>query len=428
MSDSDKNNSEKLKDKAPAEEIRDIILEEELTLAQQARTKASYSFFASLMAILTGLLVGVIVLFIADSSRAVQGLVTILRGGFTGSATQFGQVIATAIPIIMTGLSVAFAYRTGLFNIGASGQFMVGSVCAVIVAIKGTMIPASILWLVCMLAAIVGGAIWGAVPGILKAYFKVNEVITSIMMNYIGMYLVKIIIEQTIYDSRYARAQNVPVRAEIPTLGLDTAFPGTNLNISLLLCIIFCVIIFIISARTVFGYELTAVGLNPDASRYAGINSKRTMITAMVVAGALSGIGGFMMYLGGTGMYMETNEIIALQGFNGIPVALLAMNHPIGVFFSGLFIGHITIGGENLQLHGYSKEIIDMIIAVIIYCAAFSLIFKQLLHRIIRGVKKGIGLKNAGPKDSGPGGSGPRGPGPQGPGRYARPEEREVSS
>lgn len=291
---------------------------------------------------------------------------------------------------------------------------MVGGVCAVFVAIKGTMIPGSVLWIVCMLAAIAGGAIWGSVPGILKAYFKVNEVITSIMMNYIGMYLVKIIIEQTIYDARYARALNVPVRAEIPTLGLDTAFPGTNLNISLLLCLIFCLIIFVISSRTVFGYELTAVGLNPDASRYAGISSNRTVIIAMVIAGALSGIGGFMMYLGGTGVYMETNEIVALQGFNGIPVALLAMNHPIGVFFTGLFIGQITIGGENLQLFGYSKEIIDMIIAVILYCAAFSLIFKQMLYRIVSSIKKRRQKT--------------RGVGPQGPGRYTPADKKEVSS
>ena len=414
MSDSGNNNDHEFKNNIPVDENREAVLEEELSLTQQARSKGSYSFFASLMAIVTGLLVGVIILLIANPARAGQGLLTILRGGFTGSPTQFGQSIATSIPIIMTGLSVAFAYKSGLFNIGASGQFMVGGVCAVFVAIKGSMIPASVLWIVCMLAAIVGGAIWGAVPGILKAYFKVNEVITSIMMNYIGMYLVKIIIEQTIYDARYARAQNVPARAEIPTLGLDTAFPGTNLNISLLLCLIFCLIIFIISSRTVFGYELTAVGLNPDASCYAGISSNRTVIMAMVIAGALSGIGGFMMYLGGTGVYMETNEIVALQGFNGIPVALLAMNHPMGVFFTGLFIGQLTIGGENLQLFGYSKEIIDMIIAVILYCAAFSLIFKQILYRIVSAIEK---------KRKRPGGVGPGGPD-----RYTQTGEREVSS
>ncbi|NLC40974.1 MAG: ABC transporter permease [Clostridiaceae bacterium] len=121
-----------------------------------------------------------------------------------------------------------------------------------------------------------------------------------------------------------------------------------------------------------------------------------------------------MMYLGGTGVYMETNEIVALQGFNGIPVALLAMNHPMGVFFTGLFIGQLTIGGENLQLFGYSKEIIDMIIAVILYCAAFSLIFKQILYRIVSAIEK---------KRKRPGGVRP-----QGPGRYPRPDEKEVSS
>ena len=204
MSDSGKNKDHEFKNKPLVDAGRQAVPEEELSLSHQARTKGFYSFFASLMAIITGLLVGVIILLIANPPRAGRGLLTILKGGMTGSPTQFGQAIATAIPIIMTGLSVAFAYKSGLFNIGASGQFMVGGVCAVFVAIKGTMIPASVLWLVCMLAAIVGGAVWGSVPGILKAYFKVNEVITSIMMNYSGMYLVKIIIEQTIYHSRYA--------------------------------------------------------------------------------------------------------------------------------------------------------------------------------------------------------------------------------
>ncbi|MDD3611775.1 MAG: hypothetical protein PHU38_05330, partial [Eubacteriales bacterium] len=225
MSESSGNNN--LNNAVPPEPSQDELFEQEIALAEPSRLKGSYSFFSSVMAIVTGLLVGLIILVVANPSRAGMGLITILRGGITGSATQFGQSIATSIPIIMTGLSVAFAYKAGLFNIGASGQFMVGSVCAVYVAIKGTMIPSSVLWLVCMLAAIAGGAIWGAVPGILKAYFKVNEVITSIMMNYIGMYLVKIIIEQTIYDSRYARAQTIPGRAEIPTLGLDARFPGT---------------------------------------------------------------------------------------------------------------------------------------------------------------------------------------------------------
>ncbi|MEG0641691.1 MAG: ABC transporter permease, partial [Clostridium sp.] len=308
------------------------------------------SILPSIFAIIAGLLFGVIILFITNSSQAGQGFLTILKGGFIDGMPGVGQVIYIAIPVIMTGLSVGFAFKTGLFNIGAPGQFTVGAYVAVYIGVNWTFLPASIHWIVAILGAMIAGGIWGLVPGVLKAYSNVNEVISSIMMNYIGMYMVNILVTKTIYDS--VKNQSVPVldSANIPKWGLDKVFPYEGINASVILVMVIVIIVYIILNKTTFGYELKACGFNKDASRYAGINSNRNIIMSMVIAGILSGIGGAMLYLSGSGKYIQVVDILAIEGFNGIPVALLGLSNPIGILFAGLFIGHITVGGFNLQL------------------------------------------------------------------------------
>jgi len=134
--------------------------------------------------------------------------------------------------------------------------------------------------------------------------------------------------------------------------------------------------------KTTFGYELKACGSNKNASKYAGINEKKSIIFSMVIAGALSGLGGGLLYLSGSGKYLQVLDILSPEGFSGISVALLGMSHPIGILFSGLFIAHLTVGGFNIQLYNFVPEVIDMIIAVIIYCGAFALLFKQLINKL----------------------------------------------
>ncbi len=295
-----------------------------------------------------------------------------------------GQVLYMATPMILTGLSVGFAFKTGLFNIGASGQFTSGAFVAVYIGIKWTFLPPSIHWIVALLGAILAGALWGMVPGILKALANVNEVIASIMMNYIGIYLVNMLIVKTIYDPLKNQTLPIAKSAVIPRGGLDKMFGVNNMNIGIFIAIVVVVIIYIILNKTTFGYELKACGLSPDASKYAGINDKRNIILSMVIAGALAGLGGGLLYLSGSGKYMQVLDILAPEGFNGISVALLGMSNPIGILFAGLFIAHIKVGGYNIQLFNYSTEIIDIIIAVIIYCGAFALMFKNLIYKLTR--------------------------------------------
>lgn len=358
-------------------------------LRELAKGDGVVKFSSSILAIACGLLFGLIILLVSNPSQAFSGIMMILQGGFTDGIQGIGQMLYLATPIIMTGLSVGFAFKTGLFNIGASGQFTAGAFAAVYVGVKFTFLPPGIHCFVALLAALLAGAIWGMVPGVLKAFFNVNEVIASIMMNYIGMYLVNMLIQRTVYDQVKNQTLPVAAGANLPKAGLDQIFPGTNINVGILIAIFFVILVYIILNKTTFGYELKACGKNSYASRYAGINEKRNIILSMVIAGALSGIGGALLYLSRSGRYMQVLDVIAAEGFSGISVALLGLSNPVGILFAGLFIGHITVGGYNMQLLDFVPEAIDIIIAAIIYCGALSLLFKELIGKLRMKQSKG---------------------------------------
>lgn len=348
----------------------------------QFRLKVSPDFVASLCAIVVGLLVGLVILLISNPSQALGGFKTILFGGFTGGLKGVGQVFYFATPIILTGLSVGFAFKTGLFNIGASGQFIVGACAAVYVGVKWTFLPGGLHWVVALLASFIAGGLWALLPGLLKAFSNVNEVISTIMMNYIGMYTVNYVVKTTVYDQLRNQSAPVAANAVIPKMGLDVLFPKSSVNGGFLIAILAVIAVHLLLNKTTVGYELKACGFNRDASRYSGINEKKNIVLALVIAGALSGLGGGLLYLAGSGKFIEVVDVIAAEGFNGIPVALLGLSNPIGVLFAGIFISYITVGGFYMQLYDFVPEIIDIIIAVIIYFSALSLLFKSLLAKL----------------------------------------------
>ena len=341
------------------------------------------SFFASLISIGVGLLFGFILLLLLNPQFAGQGFMSLVTAGLK-STDKLAKVLYQAAPLMMTGLSVGFAFKTGLFNIGASGQYTVGAGLALIFAIQFQQ-P----WYVCLLIAMIGGAFWGVFPGLFKALFNVNEVITSIMFNWIAMLAVNLTISNLPMmlprywgQAQIDRTANLAIAnptALIPKLGLDELLNSNYMNISIFISIAFAVLLWVVLSKTTFGYELKACGFNRNASVYAGINAKRNIVLSMVIAGALSGIGGGLYYLAGTGQYTLLKSLLNM-GFNGIPVALLASSHPLGTIFSTLFVSYIQVGGDAMQPE-FVKEIIDMIIAVIIYLAAFSLLVRELLNR-----------------------------------------------
>lgn len=339
-----------------------------------------FGFLSSVFAIAVGLVFGFIILLVSNPSQALSGMHAILFGATSDGLRSVGQVLYFATPIILTGLSVGFAFKTGLFNIGTPGQFIVGAYAAVYVGVRGTSLG-GFHWIAALLAALVCGALWALIPGLLKAYANVNEVIAAIMMNYIGMYLVNDLVVRTVFDPTRNQSRTVAATAVIPSMGMNAIFPRSNVNGGFLIAILAVVVIYIILNKTVFGYELKAVGLNRFASQYAGINEKRSIIASMLIAGALAGLGGGLLYLAGSGKHIEVVDVLAAEGFQGIPVALLGLSGPIGVFFAGLFIAYISVGGFYMQLHDFVPEIIDIIIASIIYFSAFALIIKNFLDR-----------------------------------------------
>ncbi|NLI54512.1 MAG: ABC transporter permease [Clostridiales bacterium] len=341
------------------------------------------SILASLISIGIGLVFGLILLVILNTKAAGGAFVSLVTTGFR-SSDKFAKVLYQAAPLIMTGLSVGFAFKTGLFNIGATGQYTVGAAFALIGAIQ-FQLP----WYVCVLLSLIGGAFWGVFPGLFKALFNVNEVITSIMFNWIAMFAVNLTINNLpmmlakywggAQMDRTANLAQANPSALIPRLGLDTLMHSNYMNISIFIAVIFALIAWVILSKTTFGYELKACGYNRNASLYAGINAKRNIVFSMVIAGAFAGVGGGLYFLAGTGQYTLLKQLLA-AGFNGIPVALLATSNPIGTIFSAFFVSYIQVGGDAMQ-PDFVKEIIDIIISVIIYLAAFALLTRELLSR-----------------------------------------------
>ena len=347
---------------------------------------------SSVMAVIVGLIAGFIILLISNPSQAVPGFITIFAGG-ASDLFNIGMVLYYATPIMLTGLSVGFAMKTGLFNIGASGQYTFGMYAAILVGVQFTFLPG---WLRCICAVLAGtlaGAIWGSIPGMLKALRNVHEVIACIMMNYIGMYIVNYLIGVTgVFDMFRNMTLRVPPEANLPTLGLDSLFSegprNSSVGVGIIISILVCVFIYIVLEKTRFGYELKSCGFNREAARYAGINENRSVILSMTIAGALAGLGGALVALSGTGKGISVVDVLAGEGFQGIPIALLGLSNPLGIIFSGALIAYFMQSGFLLQPHGFAPEVIEIIVAVIIYFAALSLLLKGVIEYFLREKKK----------------------------------------
>ena len=365
---------------------------------------------ASLISILIGMLVGAVVIIIVGLvtpeigiKGAFEGVRLVIAGMFaTGrdaagnltfgfSPVYMGNMFFRAVPIIMTGLSVALAYKTGLFNIGTPGQYLMGITASLFISlsIPSTAMPTWLIWLLAFLGAIVAGALWGAIPGLLKALLNINEVIACIMTNWIAANLVtwmfefsnlKNIEEGTKTAYIYKTTHNGVATSK---LGLDQIFTNSQINGGIVIAILIAVLMYILITKTTFGYQLKACGSNRFAARYAGIKDKRNIVLSMAIAGALAAIGGALYALSGnTEFYWNTYQTLPGEGFTGIPVALLAANNPIGVIFTGMFMSMLDICGQRLtSLTAYNEYITDVIIAVIVYLSAFSLMIKLFIGK-----------------------------------------------
>ena len=364
---------------------------------------------ASLVSILIGLAVGAVIVAIVgltksnigfkgmwDGVRLIfAGILCTGRDAATGALNwgynpaSLGNMLFRAMPLVMTGLSVAVAFKTGLFNIGAPGQYLMGTLVTLYIAlgVPSEVVPAWIIWILAFVGGCLAGALWGAIPGMLKAFLNINEVLACIMTNWLAASLVtwafdisnfKNMVENTKSAYIYKTTYN---GVATPKMGLDLLFPGSQVNGGIIIAAIIAVVMYIVMNKTTLGYQLQACGSNRHAARYAGINDKRNIVLSMAISGALAAAGAALYWLSGnTEFYWETYQALPAAGFNGIPVALLAINNPVAVVFTAIFMAMLDIVGLNLTGYtAYNEYITDVIISVIVYLSAFSLVIRMWL-------------------------------------------------
>lgn len=336
----------------------------------------------SLVAILLGLLAGALLMLLIGSNP-IGGYTYLIQGGLR-NLERVGNTLATATPLIFTGLSVAFAFRTGLFNIGASGQLLIGGLCAIAVGLTFDLSKPLLLSLM-VLMGFLGGALWAFIPGLLKAKFNVHEVVSTIMMNWIAYWTVYYVVP-SYFKGPYLETESrkLPEEAMLRVPFLTDLFDGSYINLGLFIAVAVVIIVGFIINRTTLGFELKAVGFNRHAAEYAGMSVNRNIILSMLISGGLAGLGGVALFTGNATSIQI--GIMPTQGFDGIAVALLGANNPIGVFFSAVFFGLLYSGtGFMNAMTEIPPEIADTIIAIIIYFAATSVLTERLIRKFWKG-------------------------------------------
>ena len=405
-------------------------------LSQLWQRDATKTVLASLVSILIGMAVGGVIIFIVGMTNPSLGPASVWEGirlAFLGlfstgrdaaggltfgfNPVNMGDMLFRATPLILTGLSVAVAFKTGLFNIGAPGQYLMGTAVTLMLAlgIPSETVPTALIWVIAFLGGTLAGALWGCIPGLVKAFLNINEVLACIMTNWIAANLVtwmfdgsdfRNLVENTKSGYIYKTSYN---GVETAKLGLDQIFPNSQVNGGIVVAIVIAILVWVLMSKTTLGYQLKACGANRHAARYAGIADKRNIVLSMAIAGGLSGAGAALYYLSGnTEFFWSTYQTLPAIGFNGIPVALLAASNPIGVVFTGCFMSMLDIVGQQItNLTAYNEYIADIIIAVIVYLSAFSLVIKMLFSwRRKRRAEE----ENANAEEPGDGGNGSGGP------------------
>ena len=337
----------------------------------------SSNAFYTLISIVIGFVVGAILLSIAKINP-LDAYKQLFNGIF-GKPKFMVWCLIYAAPLIFTGLSVAFSFKTGVFNIGAEGQFVVGSLTACVLGIL-VKAPAIIHVPLCFIGAALAGGIWGAIVGVLKIKKGVNEVLSYIMFNWIAFYLSNFVVNLSIIhkDGGGEATKDIAATARILAPKSIIAATGASAaNYGFILAIVCAVIVWFIINRTTLGFKLRAVGFSNTAAQYAGIDTGKSFLTAMAFSGALAGIGGAVQLMGMSGRISQFSGQEG-YGFQGITVALIASSNPIACIFAGIFYGAMKYGGGKLSLVNAPAEVVDIIMGIIILFIAISSLFKNI--------------------------------------------------
>lgn len=341
------------------------------------------SLLAALICIILGLFIGFVVLLFINPVGAGEAILTVVKNFLTYSkpATQMkylGNTLVKTAPLLMCSLSILFAYKVGLFNIGAAGQYCAGAGLALFAALAW-----NLPWWACMIFAMAAGALLGTLSGFLKAYRNVNEVISGIMLNWITLYLVNMLltrVKEATSPYTFPLAGTNP-GALLPTLGLGALFNNNQyVGLALPLSVAMAIVVWVVLEKTKFGYELKATGNNKNAAKYCGMAEKRNTIVTLAISGALAAMGAALLYLTGFEQWQCSTSSVPGMGFSGIAAAFLGGLHPVGAILSSLFIQHITIGGAYVDKTMYCAQISDLISSIIIYLCGFVLFMKYTMN------------------------------------------------
>ena len=324
-------------------------------------------------AVLLAALIGAVILIVSDADP-VQAYQALIKGSF-GDSKAIARTLEKATPLVFSGLSVAFAFKAGLFNIGAQGQLLFGAITAAVIGFGVQGLPAYIHAPLALLAGGLAGALYGAIPGALKTYTGAHEVITTIMLNYIAInftdFLADGVLKDTSPGNIVARTPMILDTARIPNLGY--------IPLGFIIALLVTLGIWWLLFYTTIGFEIRTVGLNPHAARYAGMKVARTVILTMVISGLLAGLGGSVETQGVVGRYQPGFNIGL--GFDGITIALLGRTHPFGVIPAALLVGAMKAGANQMQFSaGVAKEITDVIQALILFFVAADMIVRWIIR------------------------------------------------
>lgn len=344
------------------------------------------SLLASLVCVVLGLFLGYVVLQAINPAGAGEAILTVIKNFLTynrpsSQLKYLGNTLVKTAPLLMCALSILFAYKVGLFNIGAAGQYCMGAALSLYAALG-----LGWGWLPCLIAAMLGGAVLGAISGLLKSYCNVNEVISGIMLNWITLYLTNMLLTTVKEDtSPYTLVLSTTnPSALLPSLGIGALFDNNQyVGLALPLSLVMALLVWVVLGRTKFGYELTATGFNKNAAKYCGMAEKRNVILSLMISGALAGMGAALLYLTGYEQWQCATSSVPAMGFNGIAAAFLGGLNPLGTVLASFFIQHITAGGAYVDKTMYCAQISDLISAIIIYLCGFVLFMKYAMNASI---------------------------------------------
>ncbi|GBG93779.1 branched-chain amino acid ABC transporter permease [Ligilactobacillus salitolerans] len=341
--------------------------------------KVKSSWVVPLVAIIAGFVVGAIIMLIFGYDP-IQNYGSLLSGAF-GGVYSIGETMRNMTPLILTALGFSVASKAGFFNIGGSGQYLMGWFGSVIVALHFSNLPGWLLIIISILAGALLGGLWSGIAGVLRAYFGTSEVITTIMLNYISLYFVNFAVKDWLAGKGADSSPNIPAKASLRGNFLENLTANSTLHWGFLVAVLVCFVVWFYFNRMKSGFELRSVGLNEQASKYAGMNVKQTIIAAMLISGLLAGLGGALDGLGNFQNISVSNSLPQV-GYDGMAVALLVNYSPIGIIFSALLFSALQIGGMSISVFSDTPtEIVSIVTAAIIFFVAIKYVIELLISK-----------------------------------------------